>query len=45
MMKYHPAIKSIPFKEYMPNDATDPLTEVYHTCMKKQFFYVTVQII
>lgn len=29
MMKYHPAIKSVPFKEYMLNEATDPLTETY----------------
>lgn len=29
-MKYHPAIKSIPFKQYMLNEETDPLTEVYY---------------
>lgn len=30
MMKYYPAIKSIPFKQYMLNEATDLLTEVYY---------------
>lgn len=38
-MKYHPAIKSVPFKEYMLNEATDPLLVVSYTCMNKQLFY------
>lgn len=41
MMKYDPTINNIPFKQYMLNEAIDPLKEVLlvisQTCMKKLF--------